>query len=174
VGELLSPDVPPARRSAILDDAEHEFANFRYPEYKLVLDRSVLVTRNDDGSLTLEPVRAVYRYESKSSKLAPAASEGRNSFRFTVVRSDGRWLIAESDLFDTFSRVTQAGVFSWAFFVIALSVVVIFFWGWMVLDCSIRYRNWKYSVALILTLPLGALYYFFTVWLRRPAGELGD
>ena len=174
ISELLSPSLPASKRDTILADATSEFDHFRYPEYALVFDRHVLVSTNDDGTVRIEPVRASYRYESRSSSMGPTASEGENSFYFLVEKSGDRWCVVHSDLFDTFARWNQAKVFSWFFFLMAVGVVATFFWGWMVLDCSIRYRNWTYSIALLLTFPIGALYYFFAVWLRRPAGEIGE
>ena len=173
-GELLSPDLPGAKRDKIIDDITNELKNYRYEEFRLIYDDQVIATFNDDGTVRLESVQARYRYLSTASKLGAAANEGENTFAFVISRTGGRWYIADSDFFDVTTEWTQANVLSWMFFMVALIAVSLFFWGWMVLDCSLRYRSWKYSVALLLTPPVGALYYFFAVWLRTPTGEIGE
>ena len=120
------------------------------------------------GLLSRMPIRI------SAEKTGTTISEDTDGYVFTVAKVEGQWYIVHSNFFEKMTPVTPAKVISWIFFGIAVCVVVRFFWGWMLLDCSLRYRNWAYSIAVLLTPPLGALYYFFAVWLRRPTGEIGE
>jgi len=173
-GSILSPDMSETRRDTILDNMASEFKNFRYEEYRLSFDDKVITSLTEDGSVRLESVPAEYRYVSTSAGVGAAAAEDKNAYSFTLARVGERWYVADSDLFSQTTTVTPATLFSTLFFVLAILAVTVFFWGWMLLDCSMRFRSWKYSLALLLTPPLGPLYYFFAVWLRTPADEIGE
>ncbi len=173
VAVLLSPELATDARTAILEAVAAEFDNRRYEEFKLVVDRHTVIVFVADDTVRLEPVLASYRYVSQES-VDPSTDVGENAYIFTVQTVDGRWHLVDSNLFNTWTVVTAANFLSWIFFFTAVAVVVIFFWGWMVLDCSLRYRNWKYSAAVFFTFPVGPLYYFFAVWLRGPAGEISE
>jgi len=171
---ILSPNLSETRRDTILDNMGSEFKNFRYEEYRLSFDDKVLTSLTENGAVRLESVPAEYRYVSTSVGVGATAAEGKNAYSFVLAEVGGRWYVADSDLFSQTTPVTPGTLFSTIFFVVAILAVTVFFWGWMLLDCSMRYRSWKYSLAVLLTPPLGPLYYFFAIWLRTPADEIGE
>ena len=173
VAKHLSPALAAPKRDAILDAVANELGNYRYEEFSIDCFPEVIATVAEDGTVRLEYPLARFRYRSIST-VGAAASEGEHPIYFVFEKVDGRWYIADSNLFDWMTRWTQAKVMSWIFFGIAIVAVSLFFWGWMLLDCSIRYRSWKYSLLILFSPPVGALYYFFAVWLRSPTGEIGE
>lgn len=166
LGELISPTVSPEDRARIVSLARGEFERLSYLHFAFMLDAGQPVDRLGANEMQVVSVRADYEYESRSRGPGPIAGTGDNSFSFHLARSDGQWLIVNSDLFDIFSARTPEQVLSFVFLVGFLGVLLAFFWLWMALDAWMRTGRAVYGLLVLVTTPVGATFYFFGVYLR--------
>jgi hypothetical protein len=166
LGALLSPTVSREERARIVSLARGEFERLSYLRFAFMLDAGQPVDRLGPDEMQVVSVRADYEYESRSRGPGPIAGTGDNSFSFHLARSGGHWLIVNSDLFDIFSARTPEQVLSFVFLVGFLGVLLAFFWLWMALDAWMRTGRIIYGLLVLVTLPVGATFYFFGVYLR--------
>ena len=166
LGELLSPTVSPEDRARILSQARGEFERLSYLSFVFTLDGRQPVDRLGPDEMQVVSVLADYEYESCSRGPGQIADTGHDAFRFHLARSNGRWSIVDSDLFDRFSAPAPEQVLSFVFLLGFLGVLLAFFWLWMALDAWMRTGRAVYGLLVVATLPVGAAFYFFGVYLR--------
>ncbi|MHC5054826.1 MAG: hypothetical protein ACYTKD_08920 [Planctomycetota bacterium] len=167
LGDLLSPSVPPADRARIVSLARGEFERLSYLRFAFLLDEGQPVDRLGPDEMQVVSVPAGYEYESRARGPGQISGKGDYSFSFHLARSDGEWLIVSSDLFDIFSAPAPEQVLRYVFLIGFLGVLLAFFWLWMALDAWMRTGRAVYGLLVLVTLPVGATFYFFGVYLRR-------
>ncbi len=115
-------------------------------------------------------VPATYEYETRALGVdggqGQIAGRGETSYPFRLAKTGGEWRIVSSELFEQFATRSMEQFLGWIFLVVFLAVVAVFFWGWMTLDAYVHTGRTGYSLAVLLTPPVGALVYFFAVYLR--------
>ena len=166
LGELISPAVLPEDRERILSLARGEFERLSYLRFVFLLEAGQPVDRLGPDEIQIVSVPADYEYESQSRGPGQIADVGRDAFSFHLARSNGQWLIVNSDLFNRFSAAAPEQVLSLFFLVGFLGVLLAFFWLWMALDAWMRTGRVAYGLLVLLTTPVGATFYFFGVYLR--------
>ena len=121
---------------------------------------------------------ATYEYETRPSKTSGGqgqiAGTGETSYPFRLEKIDGEWRILWSELVEQFATRSMDQFLGWIFFMVFLAVIAVFFWGWMTLDAYVRTGRAGRPLAILLTPPVGALIYFFAVYLRRRFVRRGE
>jgi len=179
--ELLSPTVAKEQRKRFAAAFRREFATVRWlrfrfiespREYFDVLPAAGRVERH----LAVNPVaryasRHLYRHLPEPSP-PPPPEETVKLVQLKLERVSGRWGITECDLFPLLGHERDLPR-AWAkyFWWVLGAAALVIFWFWMVIDCSIRYSRWSYSLAVLLLPGLGALVYLFVGWRRRRIPE---
>lgn len=166
LGELLSPTVSPVDRARIASLARGEFERLSYLRFAFLLDEGQPVDHLGPDEMQVVSVPADYEYESRSRGPGSIAGGANYSFSFHLARSDGQWLIVNSDLFDIFSAPTPEQALRFVFLVGFIGVLLVFFWLWMALDAWMRTGRAVYGLLVLVTTPVGATFYFFGVYLR--------
>jgi hypothetical protein len=154
---LLAPEIPPERVALLRRQVDAEFTGRDYLDFscEFYAARDVEVLEADRVRV-LAIVRTRYRDHSE-----PDAIRGDfdgQGFRFDLVRSGERWLISRADVFDTFS-LTQGDIFNRIFLWAAVGLVVLCFWGWMLMDVLMRERagrRWPWVLAMLAALAAAA------------------
>jgi hypothetical protein len=165
IGALLSDSLSLAERGRIISWARGEFEKIYYPDYSFDISGPLGAESLGPSELRVV-VPARYEYESRVEG-GGMADHGENAYEFRLVRSGADWKIAGSDLFQQFTAVHLEKVFGWVFLGGFLLTLVVFFWGWMVMDVWMRTKRLRYGLLLILLTPVGAALYFFAFYLRK-------
>ena len=173
IGELLSPTLSPDERRRIVSRARGEFERIAYRRFSFELDDDPTVDRLGPDRIEIL-VQATYEYESFAEGQSQMASDGETAYPFRLARTDGEWRIVWSELVDQFETQRMEQFLGWMFLVVFLIAIAVFFWGWMTLDAWVRTGRTGYSLAVLLTPPVGALVYFFAVYLRRGFVKRGE
>lgn len=162
VAALISPALGPETRGEIRKLARREFAAHTYEKFHFVHPPPADYEGTSAGRVQ------VYAEADYSYRNADGTTDGAvQSYPFTFMRHEGSWYIVRSDLFDQFTDVNIHALYGRILSVALALGVALSFWGWMLMDCVLRYRRASLTVAILLTFPLGAVVYFFTVFLRR-------
>ena len=166
---VFSATVPQARVHEVTERLEAEFTSRSYESFSAGFDPAADLEALGDGRARVR-VLICYQYHDKSQPAVPIGDDTGQEFSFELVKASGAWgIVADGSFFDTMSATqdTLLGrVFLWA----AVGLVVLSFWGWMFLDACFREwggRRWPWLAAVGLVPGLGALAYFFTVWIRQ-------
>ncbi len=168
VAGLLSPAISQQRLHEIQERLEAEFESRRYTAFSYSFDdkKDVEVTERDKARVS---VLIRYKYYERSQSAVPQGDDEGQFWDFDLAKSENGWRVADGRFFDTLYS-TQDTILSKIFTMAAIFLVVGSFWGWMFLDCCFRSWGgrkliWVLTVGL---LPgLGALLYFFVVWMRQ-------
>jgi hypothetical protein len=165
--ELLSPTLSAAQRNRTASRARREFERFSYLHFEFDLKGELPIDRLGPDEIEVVSVLAEYEYEARTPNRHLMASRTENSFRFRMARTDGQWRIVSSDLFDQFTAWGVDRVLGLIFLGGFLAVLALFLWGWMALDAWMRFGRPRYALLVLATLPVGAVFYFFVIYLRR-------
>jgi hypothetical protein len=166
---ILAASTSQQRLHQIVEQLEAEFESRRYTRFRCDFD-----PKHDIE--VLGPKRATVRvlifftYQENSRGAVPENSDpGGQDWPFEVVKGPEGWRIADGKFFDTLHS-TQSKIFEDIFLWAAIILIVGCFWGWMFLDCC--FRTWAgiklpWVLAVGLLPGVGALVYFFAVWMRQ-------
>jgi hypothetical protein len=172
IGELLSPTLSADERRRIVSMARGEFERIAYRKFSFELGDDLTVDRLGPDRIEIL-VQATYEYESFAEGQSQMASDGETAYPFRLAKTDGEWRIVWSELVDQFETQRMERFLGWMFLVVFLIAIAVFFWGWMALDAWVR-TGTGYSLAVLFTPPVGALVYFFAVYLRRGFVKRGE
>lgn len=168
VGGLLSEEVPAHRLARISEDLDAEFESRSYTEFECTFDE-----KRDVDTVSADRVRLSvlvrFRYSERPRNEVQHGDQDGQFWHCDLVRSAGGWRIVNFDYFDTLAP-TQEWLFGRGFLFAALLIIWGAFWGWMFLDCCFRVMAVRKTLWLVLVgFPpgLGALVYFFAVWMRQ-------
>jgi len=164
---LMDPGIKQERLNHIVERLDGEFESISYTEFTWHFKE-----RTDLEALGRDKVRVNvllrYQYHEGAQDSVPESDDGQY-WDFDLVRTPGGWRIAEAPWFDTLSA-TQDAILGRIFTIAAIVFIVGSFWGWMFLDCC--FRNWggrklPWVLAVGLLPGVGALAYFFAIWMRQ-------
>jgi DNA-binding transcriptional MerR regulator len=166
---IFSAAVPQTRVHRVTEQLEAEFTSRSYESFSCSFDPAADLEALGDGRVRVQAVIR-YQYHDKSQPAVPIGDDTGQEFVFELVKTSGSWgLVSDGSFFDTMSA-TQDTILGRVFLWAAVGLVVLSFWGWMFLDCCFREwggRRWPWVAAVGLLPGLGALAYFFTVWIRQ-------
>jgi len=188
--ELLSPTLTETARAEIVASMRREFAATRWlsfaftePAPRGFAPPADLLPPGDSAERRLNlTLVARYTYQSRTPPPPPATAgtsapppvveEPGRAVRLGLERVAGRWGIAGCDLFAVLGRTGEVrrawNRYLWYALWLTLGVV---FWLGMVIDCAVRYRRWRYTLAVLLLPPLGPLVYLCVGWRRKKIRE---
>jgi DNA-binding transcriptional MerR regulator len=168
VNSLLAPSVSQQTMHRTIEQLEAEFQSCSYTEFSCEFDE-----KQDIEVLGLDHVRVRVlirnKYYERAQSAVPQGDEEGQSYVFDLVKADEGWRITDAPYFRTLYS-TQDTILGEIFMIAAIALIVGSFWGWMFLDCC--FRTWGghkllWVVAVGLVPGVGALAYFFVVWMRQ-------
>jgi hypothetical protein len=170
-----------------------DFESRSYIEFRCSFDEKAHLEATEPGHARAS-VLIAFRFRERSPNAVPEGDEHGQRWEFELVKSRDDWRIADSLFFDTWAP-TQNRIFESIFLWAAIVLIVGCFWGWMFLDCSFRAwpgRKLPWLLFMLATLGLGvaaiiayfatrqnwllagspvgglgAVTYFFAVWMRQ-------
>lgn len=165
---LFSPTISQQRLHEIQERLEAEFESRSYTAFSYSFDDRKDVDLSEPGKARVN-VLIRYKYYERSQSAVPQGDDEGQFWGFDLVKSESGWRVADGRFFDTLYS-TQDTILSRIFTMAAIFLIVGSFWGWMLLDCC--FRSWGGRklpwVLIVLLLPgVGALIYFFAVWMRQ-------
>jgi hypothetical protein len=166
---LLAPEVGEQRLQQVLEQMSAEFESRSYTRYEARFDPASDVEMPSRDRMRVGALLYFEYRELARNAVLMSSDEGGQHWDFELARTPQGWRFLDSKLFDTFG-VSQDRIFEGIFLWAAVILIVGCFWGWMFLDCC--FRSWGGSrlpwLLVVLLLPgLGALVYFFAVWMRQ-------
>ena len=161
---LLSPNLTREERDDLTLFLRRDLSRFEYRSF----DFKVLGgdSRKGEGSFSVW-VTADYEYATRGSGPGATADRGEYSWLFNFDVVEGRWYLRGGDFFFWLSRHGPASIFSTAFFLFTLGLVLAVFWLWTAADCLFRTRSATRALLVFLTPPVGPVVYAVTAWLGR-------